>query len=76
VNCNKLRRLRLPGMSVTFTIAECDLERTELVQLFNDLANLTSLPTQTITITGNPGVATLTAGELAILTGKNWAYVL
>jgi hypothetical protein len=74
LSCNKLRRLRLPGMSVTFTIAECDLERTELVQLFNDLATVGT--TQTITITGNPGVATLTAGELAILTGKNWAYVL
>jgi hypothetical protein len=74
LNCNKLRRLRLPGMSATFTIAECDLERTELVQLFNDLATVGT--TQTITITGNPGVATLTAGELAILTGKNWAYVL
>jgi hypothetical protein len=76
LNCNKLRRLRLSGMSVNFTIATCDLERTELVQLFNDLANLTSLPTQTITITNNPGVATLSVGDLAILTGKNWAYVL
>ena len=75
-SCVKLRRLRLPGMAVTFSILDADLERTELVQLFNDLVDLTSLPTQTITITGNPGVATLTAGELAILTGKNWAYTL
>jgi hypothetical protein len=74
-NCVKLRRLRLPSMSVTFTIATCDLERTELVQLFNDLADLTSLPTQTITITNNPGVATLTAAELLIATSKNWIVV-
>jgi hypothetical protein len=74
-NCVKLRRLRLPGMSVTFTITTCDLERTELVQLFNDLADLTSLPTQTITITNNPGVATLTAAELLIATSKNWIVV-
>jgi hypothetical protein len=69
-NCVKLRRLRLPGISVTFTIANCDLERAELVQLFNDLATVGT--TQTITITGNPGVATLTAGEIAIATGKGW----
>jgi hypothetical protein len=69
-SCNKLRRLRLPGMSVTFSIFEADLERAELVQLFNDLA--TVVVTQTITITGNPGVATLTAGELLIATSKNW----
>lgn len=75
-SCVKLRRLRLPGMQITFSIQDADLERTELVELFNDLADLTSLPTQGITITGNPGVATLTAGELAILTGKNWGYIL
>lgn len=75
-NCVKLRRLRLPSMAVTFSIQNADMERTELVELFNDLADLTSLPTQTITIIDNPGVATLTAGELAILTGKNWAYTL
>jgi len=73
-SCNKLRRLRLPGMSVTFTIAECDLERTELVQLFNDLATVGT--TQTITITGNPGVPDLTAADLLILTNKNWGYTL
>ena len=73
-SCVKLRRLRLPGMQITFSIQDADLERTELVELFNDLA--TVVTTQTITITGNPGVATLTAGELAILTGKNWGYTL
>ena len=73
-SCVKLRRLRLPGMQITFSIQDADLERTELVELFNDLATVAT--TQTITITGNPGVATLTAGELAILTGKNWGYTL
>jgi hypothetical protein len=39
------------------------------VDLFNDLATVVS---KTITITGNPGVADLTAGDLAIATGKGW----
>ena len=72
-NCLKLRRLRLPGMQITFSIQDADMERTELVQLFNDLA--TVVVTQTITITGNPGVATLTAAELLIATSKNWLVI-
>jgi hypothetical protein len=70
-NCIKLRRLRLPGIIITFTVAECDLERQALIDLFNDLGSV-SPGTQTITITNNPGVATLTAGEIAIATGKGW----
>lgn len=73
--CARLRKLRLPGMAITFSIADADMERDALVDLFTDLADLTSLPSQTITITNNPGVANLTVGDLAIATGKNWLVV-
>lgn len=75
-NCRNLRKLRLPNMAVSFIISNGNMRRPELVDLFNDLADLTSLPAQTITITGNPGVADLLPADLAILTGKNWGYTL
>jgi hypothetical protein len=72
VSCFALRRLVLPGLKITFTAPVGCLQRTALVELFNSLADLTSLPTQTITITGNPGIPDLLPADLAILTGKNW----
>jgi len=69
-NCNDLRTLKMPGMSIGFSILNCDLDRTALVDLFNDLAS--GVTGQTIVISGNPGVSYLTAGELAIATGKGW----
>jgi hypothetical protein len=67
--CLSLRKLRMPGMGATFSIAGCNMQRQELVDLFNDLATVS---TRTITITNNPGVADLTAPDLAIATGKGW----
>lgn len=74
--CVSLRRLVLPNIVVPVTAPVGCLQRTALVELFNSLADLTSLPTQTITITGNPGIPDLLPADLAILTGKNWAYTL
>lgn len=71
--CSRLRKLRLPGMPISFSIADCDMERDALVDLFNDLATVGT--TQTITITNNPGTINLTAGDLAIASGKNWLVV-
>lgn len=68
--CSRLRKLRLPGMAITFSIADCDMERDALVDLFNDLATVGT--TQTITITNNPGTINLTPSDLAIATGKGW----
>jgi len=45
------------------------MQRQELVDLFNDLATVS---TRTITITNNPGVADLTAADLLIATNKGW----
>jgi len=68
-NCLSLRKLRMPGISATFSISGCNMQRLELIDLFNDLA-VTSA--KTITITNNPGVADLTAADLLIATSKGW----
>ena len=72
-NCFSLRKLRMPGMGATFSITGCNMQRTELVDLFNDLAVVTS---KTITVTNNPGVADLTAADILIATSKGWTVTL
>ena len=67
--CLSLRKLRMPGMGATFSITGCNMQRQELVDLFNDLATVSA---KTITITNNPGVADLTAADLLIATNKGW----
>lgn len=71
--CNSLKTLRLPHIKVSFTIANCKLERAALVTLFNDLG--TPVTTQTITITNNPGASSLSAADRLIATSKNWTIV-
>ncbi len=71
-SCISLETLRMPGMAVDFSIAGCNLQRTALVQLFNDLATVIA---KTITINGNPGVTDLTAADLLIATAKGWSIV-
>ena len=73
-NCFSLRKLRLPTIGVSFTIAGCNMQRTELVDLFNDLK--TGVVGQTITVTNNPGVADLTAADILIATAKGWTVTL
>jgi GH24 family phage-related lysozyme (muramidase) len=68
-NCRSLRKLRLPNISVSFTIFGCALLRPELIDLFDDLA---TVPGQTLIITGNPGVADLLPADLLIATSKGW----
>ncbi len=71
--CFSLRKLRMPGISATFSIAGCNMQRTELVDLFNDLATTSA---KTITVTNNPGVADLTAADILIATSKGWTVTL
>jgi hypothetical protein len=49
------------------------MQRTELVDLFNDLATTSA---KTITVTNNPGVADLTAADILIATSKGWTVTL
>lgn len=67
--CYNLSSLRMPEMKVSFSVANCNLPATSLNTLFGDLADLTGLTAQTITITGNPGAATC---DQTIATNKNW----
>ena len=62
----------LPNINVSFSVQNCRLGRTEIVSLFNDLANRTATTSANIDIRGNPGVASLTAADELIATSKNW----
>jgi len=72
-NCFALRRLVLPGITQPVLITNACLQRTALVELFTSLG--TPASTQTLTITGNPGIADLTAADLLIATSKNWTVI-
>lgn len=72
-NCFSLRKLRLPGAKESFTITGCNMQRAELVDLFNDL---TTVVGKTITVTNNPGVVDLTASDILIATAKGWTVTL
>jgi spore coat protein CotF len=72
LNCNGLKRCQATGIKTTVSFANCALSATNLNEIYTNLANLTALPTQTITVTGNYGIAT---DNPAIATAKNWTVV-
>jgi hypothetical protein len=72
-SCSNLTILRMPNIAISFSILNCNLQRQNLIDLFDDLADLTSLPPQTITITGNPGVPDLTLADENIAVNKGWS---
>jgi surface protein len=57
----------------TVSFANCQLSRDAIVEIFNNLAVVTTA--QTITITGNWGVTALSAADLLIATNKGWVVV-
>jgi hypothetical protein len=67
-NNYSLSWLRLVGITVSFSIAECNFSREGLVQVFNDLGTASA----TITVSSNPGTGDLTADDLLIATNKGW----
>ena len=69
LSCNGLKRCQATGLKGTVSFASCTLGATELNEIYTNLADLTALPTQTITVTNNYGTATDTP---AIATAKNW----
>jgi len=70
-NANSLNRCQIVfRRSVGFQ--NCQLSRDAIVEIFNNLADRSATTSQTITISGNWGVSALSAGDLAIATGKNW----
>jgi hypothetical protein len=74
VGCYSLENIRVPGLVVSVNFIDCAMERTALVQVFNDLG--TPGTTRTITVTRNPGSADLTAADILIATNKNWTVTL
>jgi surface protein len=58
------------GFSVNLN--SCQLSREAIVNIFNNLTDLTSLTTQNITISNNWGASALTTGERDIALNKNW----
>ena len=60
------------GMKVSFNISNSTLlSSSELVKIFNNLADLTNSSSQTLTL-GTTLLAKLTDEEKAIATNKNW----
>ena len=67
--CNGLKRCQATGIKGNVSFTGCTLGATELNEIYTNLADLTGLPSQTITVTGNYGTAT---DNPAIATAKNW----
>ena len=63
-----LQTLDSSNITVSFDLSDCNFATQGLVDIFNDLASATA----TITITGNPGTAGLSAANLLIATNKGW----
>jgi surface protein len=71
-NSNSLKRCQATGIKTTVSFASCALSATNLNEIYTNLADLTALPTQTITVTGNYGIA---SDNPTIATAKNWTVV-
>lgn len=72
-DCNLLTKLTVTNLKQTCSLANCRLNRDDLVALFTSLATVTG---KTLTITGNRGVPDLSAADKLIATGKGWTLVL
>jgi len=58
------------NIKLTFSFANMMLSRTAIVDIFNGLAS--GVTSKTITVSGNPGYASLSVAERAIATNKGW----
>ena len=66
INCPSLSKIQATGFRFTFSVASCKLSATALNEIYTNLPTVSS---QTITVTGNYGVAT---DNIAIATAKGW----
>ena len=73
-NNNSLKRVEFI-IKTSVNLSNCQLSRTALVEIFNNLANRSATTSATITITNNWGASALTVGERLIATSKNWVIV-
>jgi surface protein len=72
VSSSTISRCRAINIGATISFATQKLSRTALVEIFN---NLKTVSGQTITITGNFGISSLTAADRLIATSKGWTIV-
>jgi surface protein len=73
LNCNGLKRSQATGIKRTVSFENCALSAMNLNEIYTNLEDLTALPTETITVTGNYGV---TAHNPLIATNKNWTVAI
>ncbi len=72
--CQALKRCQATGIKASVSFASCTLSASALNEIYTNLANLNSSPQQTITVTGNYGVATDNPA-IAAPPEKNWNVV-
>jgi surface protein len=70
-NCFSLDRTDIV-CRVSVEFLNCQLSQAELVNIFNNLLDITSLSSQNINISGNWGATALTTTERDIALDKNW----
>lgn len=70
-NSKGLARIRVTGIKLSFSISSTNLSTEALVQVLNDLADLTGETSQTLTM-GSSNLARLNDTQKAIATNKNW----
>lgn len=70
-NGSSLARIRVTGIKLSFSISSTNLSTEALVQVLNDLADLTGETSQTLTM-GSNNLARLNDTQKAIATNKNW----
>lgn len=69
--CYSLSWLQISGITVSFSLEDCNFSRAGLVQVFIYLGTANA----TVTATNNPGVSDLTAADLLIATDKGWTVI-
>jgi len=72
LSITNLRRSQLINTKLTISYQNCNLSRTALVEIFTNLFDRTSLTSQNINITSNPGATLLSPAERDIALNKNW----
>jgi hypothetical protein len=70
--CYNLQKSELINTRISIDYSNCSLSRNELINIFTALSTITS---QYITITGNPGTAELTVADRFIATSKGWTII-
>lgn len=73
LDCYNLRGSDVTGIQTQHSYANCQLSRDAIVNIFNNLG--VNADGRSIYVNNNPGSANLTAGDIAIATGKGWTVV-